>query len=813
MSKVDRTFEQPNLIGIERRLRAQNQNSAWVAENWRYDPRLMGFVNDRGWVPYNEELDVAATSNFVESEVVWSVYAWEKNGGSERYIIYETPTAIKYIKNQNNTGTILTKPLEVQQEYGINNRSVTDPGIQYIDAGNYVIIFNIPGNVPLKFFNRDRIEPFGYVVPPSPPRPIPPTANPLGGYASNGSDQATYTWTFTSTDSANDGYTVATWGITNYAGMDPGAQYADIDISDSEVFFDENRNRLKCAYKYKVAYVSDTGSESPASEGSTLITWIGQTDWQSASGALTELEYLASSTSRYYIPLHDIPTGPPGTVTRRIYRTKNLNLFSLNPETNPAEETYYFVDEIPNNCESYYLDLVPDSNLASEMPTINQTGLIPSSAKFATLWGNKLVLAGGVDSTAVYYSESGRFEQFGNDNYYNISGYGVGEITGLFPSANILYIFAKRGIFALIPDEQGGFYLTTISDSIGCIAHKSIQFVPGTGVVFLGPNGFYAISGNPQYDQVKILSISDGLAGYLDNTNLINCQVAASTYNARDQEYWCSLPTDGFNDPMTGFIYHAPIKTWTVRQNVPAACFTQLPEGFTLFGSNYETTIANISGYEDNAINYAVNNGLQVWCGRPTWGIKVTGTAESPTYAERQPPNTRFATAWLDFGDDDYKKEVLSVEIDYVETGGQAKPQLNCFIDYDRYPIQYSDGTVSTMIRNAEREPYGTFYLTQTQGSSATFAKAESAGPVRMLTVRYDVAPLHAVAFQFQIETSSTNAASLVSEKTGVTITPALNLGMKVCVLGYKVNYRYKGELKTYQAKFNTVANNQGGVY
>jgi hypothetical protein len=82
-----------------------------------------------------------------------------------------------------------------------------------------------------------------------------------------------------------------------------------------------------------------------------------------------------------------------------------------------------------------------------------------------------------------------------------------------------------------------------------------------------------------------------------------------------------------------------------------------------------------------------------------------------------------------------------------------------------------------------------------------------------MLTVRYDVAPLHAVAFQFQIETSSTNAASLVSEKTGVTITPALNLGMKVCVLGYKVNYRYKGEFKTYQAKFNTVANNQGGVY
>ena len=365
----------------------------------------------------------------------------------------------------------------------------------------------------------------------------------------------------------------------------------------------------------------------------------------------------------------------------------------------------------------------------------------------------------------------------------------------------------------MIPDEQGGFYLTTISDSIGCIAHKSIQFVPGTGVVFLGQNGFYAISGNPQYDQVKILSISDGLGGYLDNTNLINCQIAASTYNAKDQEYWCSLPTDGFNDPMTGFVYHAPIKTWTIRQEVPATSFTQLPEGFTLFGSNYETTIANLTGYEDNAINYAVNNGLQLWCGRPTWGIKVTGSAEDPTYAERKPPNTRFATAWLDFGDDDYKKEVLSVEFDYLETGGQAKPQLNCFIDYDRYPIEYSAGTVSTMIRNPERQPYGSFYLTQTQSGSATFDKANAAGPTRMLTVRYDVAPLHAVSFQFQIETTTTNAASLVLDEKGDSITPALNLGMKVCVLGYKVNYRYKGELKTYQAKFNQMANSRGGTY
>ena len=808
MSKVDRTFEQPNLIGIERRLRAQNQNSAWVAENWRYDARLMAFINDRGWVPYNEELNVTATSNFVEGEVVWSVYAWEKNGGSERYIIYETPTAIKYIKNQNNVGTILTKPLEVQQEYGINNRSLTDPGVQYIDAGNYVIIFNIPGNRALKFFNRDRIEPFGYVVQPPPPTPITPSRVSMGKVDAS----SAYTWAFTTTDEDTGTYSVGVWGYGNSAGMDPGAQFGDLtDDAKGSAIQTNLLHNLKCSYKYKIAYVSDTGSESPASEGSKLISWLGQMDGDGGDDANEETFNLSSS--RFFLPITNIPIGPEGTLTRRIYRTKNLNLFSIDPASAPAEETFYFVDEIPNNCETFYLDMASDVNLASEMPTINETGTMPVDTKFATLWGNKLVLAGGIDSTAIYYSESGRFEQFGNDNYYNISGYGVGDITGIFPSANILYIFARRGIFALIPDEQGGFYLTTISDSIGCIAHKSIQFVPGTGVVFLGQNGFYAISGNPQYDQVKILSISDGLGGYLDNTNLINCQIAASTYNAKDQEYWCSLPTDGFNDPMTGFVYHAPIKTWTIRQEVPATSFTQLPEGFTLFGSNYETTIANLTGYEDNAINYAVNNGLQLWCGRPTWGIKVTGSAEDPTYAERKPPNTRFATAWLDFGDDDYKKEVLSVEFDYLETGGQAKPQLNCFIDYDRYPIEYSAGTVSTMIRNPERQPYGSFYLTQTQAGSATFDKANAAGPTRMLTVRYDVAPLHAVSFQFQIETTTTNAASLVLDEKGDSITPALNLGMKVCVLGYKVNYRYKGELKTYQAKFNQMANSRGGTY
>lgn len=92
------------------------------------------------------------------------------------------------------------------------------------------------------------------------------------------------------------------------------------------------------------------------------------------------------------VPLTSIPTGPSGTLARRIYRTKN------------GGSTYYLVAEIADNVTTTFTDNVPDTALTTAAPLENRNG------KQVNLSGIPLGPAGVVIARRIYRTVAGGVE-------------------------------------------------------------------------------------------------------------------------------------------------------------------------------------------------------------------------------------------------------------------------------------------------------------------------------------------------------------------------------------------------------------------
>lgn len=189
--------------------------------------------------------------------------------------------------------------------------------------------------------------------------------------------------------------------------------------------------------------------------------------------------YYVSDTAGYYVG--GSPIANPGTF-RYIRITAGARYTSATPTTLAMEDIY-------------------DSSIVRELPP---------KARYITLYGNVLVAANividdqetgkdGQGENRIRWCDltiGGSVETFAPFNSELVGNTGEGEITGVYGSTTRVIVFKSQQVYYLEGTLISGGYriYSTLSNGIGCIAHRSIIELKGS-CIFLSEFGFYAVNG------------------------------------------------------------------------------------------------------------------------------------------------------------------------------------------------------------------------------------------------------------------------------------------------------------------------------
>jgi len=626
--------------GVDQRL-VTPRGSARSIVNMRLDRADVGWINDRGWEPMHPP---QSYPKFTPEQVepIYSLFVWTKHQGAEVYILTEQNGTLSH--THGNPGTVsATTPIQHILQYERVQPKSDDPGTQYAPFGNMLLILNGHDRM-LKFRGGKRVEPFGFTS--KPPSPVVFQPDPTY-YSGAGNKNASGTIPLR---------------LTNRIGLGK----TDLTLTT----YDTNR------FYYRVSYITNTGSESPMSE--PVIA-----DW----GFEDEDERY-----RYGVMLRDIPTGPRGTMARRVYRTKNLNLID-----DAAQAVYYFVSEIRDNVTTDFVDVVPDSDLVTLAPSALDSSIVSNTYKYAVVWNDRMWLAGGAGTgTKLIYSQRGAVEQFPTFNSFEVGVREGGDITGVYSYFNTLIVMRERAIDFVISNQDGTqFNCTTLVPQIGTTATNTVKMVPGYGLVFLSYDGLYRIMGVPGASSASqtVENIGHEVQKELKRVSLGALARSTGSYSAKEQEYWVHYPVDGDSKPTRGTVLHLDRKQFSFRNDNGTAtpgsfrfnAIATHPRGWFLLAPETITVGTGVL----NQIQ-AYNVGVQVWSALRTQGRSYILNDSDGFWVRAgvvfgDPLTATYASAWEAFGDNSVKKRPLSVEIQgkvqgnllhQIGTGADWKPGL-----------------------------------------------------------------------------------------------------------------------------------------
>jgi len=616
--------------GIDQRWKS-NPSNAGDIKNLRVEETGLGWLNDRGWEPLimpKKGTTISLPLGLVDiKDPVRFLSVWSRHNGAEVYYLYERNGKLKY--DFGNVGSAASREIILDSDRNIPKSN--EPGTQIIPFNRFALIIN--GNDrPIKFWGRDSTTPFGWSQRPNTPSLFDPEPD-----AKEDFDQLS---------SGKIGFVIN--ASTNTIGVG-GAD--DNDIS---------------TYKYKVSFISDTGSESPLS-GAIGRSW--KIDNANQEG--------------YWSPmLSDIPIGPQGTVARRIYRTKNLE--------NSAADIYYLVKQINDNSTLDWLDIMRDDVLLTQAPSENDSIILPQSLTVGASWNGCIWLAGGEENgTKIHFSDRYLPEQFNRFRFFDVGSRDGGAITALVPYYNSLIVFRENSIEAVSAIAEDEYTISTISNDIGTRATNSIVEVPAVGLFFLTPDGVYALQGGQSgagQITLEALDVSGGLHKEWKRLSEGSLARATATYSKREKEYWVHYPVDGDTENSRGAVYHSQSNSWSLRNlsdpkfsagtySGLGMYFTQLatdPEGWIVIGTypNYPYKSASVSDW----VGFP-GWGLQVWSANPYWGkyVDYIATNQQEDYniynAVKRDEDCLYESVFDDMGDDSIKKRIISVEVEMVTQG------------------------------------------------------------------------------------------------------------------------------------------------
>ena len=688
----------------------QDAAFATVAENLTVDQRTGGFSTRVGYERYIPSL-AAGFVPFQTTTYVYSIHAAQDLArGARESILFEEGgnLTLFYQSGQQRllrvlaTGRHVPRPTEASSWY-----TSTPHGTLITNGHDFpVLVYPWPLGDAAESSGAiaSCIRDFGFRTQPQAPQPY--VVAPLATPTTSGTTVGTHLWYSRSPEAVDPVLTPgARWGM----GFSLGGSSLDTGAT----------------FNVAVAYVTDTGSEGPLSD-------IGSVSWELPNTAAGFWYAFASS----------IPTGPPGTVARKIYRTKNLHEDS--PDA--GNDNLYFTTLIRNNFDLLHVETVRPVNLISPAPAI-PTGVMPAPrARFSAYWEGRVWLDGGPDDpTSLYYSEEGLIEQFPVVNAFTLTGEG-GGITGLFSHAGALFVFRENAIDAAIRREDGGFSVVTVVPGIGTLAPHSIAAVPGLGLVFLGRDGVYALTGTLTSGGSTVEAV------YLSATVREDLQVRVTTgcearswavYWPQQREYLLWVPVDGYDRPNMGFVLHADKtaqldrEAWTTRPPDPDTGLAQWPVGSITVDASGTPVFGHNRGFEAATGNDPVPAGLFVLSARRALGGTFTG--ETFTYAD--PPLSRYKTAWWDGGEPATLKAVQYVVV-HLMTTGDPTLTVRHYRDGGLTPVE--ERTYKAQPPTATDVPV---LGTVTMDSDALWTRE------RLVPIRVGVAPGKAFSFCWEFET------------------------------------------------------------
>ena len=694
--------------GFETRLPQTPDNGGQV-QNWTLDRTTGGWSSRIGYEPFR--VDASDWTPFTNCGPVSSIHVGRSlAGGARDFILFEEDGNLHLLYQA--AGTLVLRTLAT----GRTIPAPTESSSWYTDTPHGTVITNgserpvIVRPWPLGTTAEATstiaqcIRPFGFDAPAAAPtphlvKPYPPlTGGPPPTYAPPAAGGAGRT---------------TLWCPQQALAIPDGGQYG-LGFANNLSGSDGDKPAL---FGYAVSYVSNTGSEGPSS---TLAS-VGWALEEDAFGF------------RHAVTL-DLPTGPDGTVARKLYRTSNYAASAVDA----GDTTLYFIDLVRNNVETTFFDATLTAALGQSAPDI-ATGPLPSPrARFSAMFNGCLFLDGGSDEPrTLFYSAPGLIEQFGSDAYIELSSQG-GGITALFGNYTTLLVFRENGIDVVQGDYTSGFTVTTISSSVSCRAPRSVQAIPGVGVVFLASDGVYAITGGvvggAVNDVVPLTTLQDG---FIERITPDCHPRAIGIYTEKHREYQLYVPVDGNDRSDEALVLHLDriplvesVSPWSTRLGFPVGAAATLYDGTVVFGHH--------TG--DESGNAESQRGLFVISGKRALGSTLS-TGPAPTLEYDAPATSIYRSAWFAAGDPQIQKQVSYVTI-WILTTGDAGITMRHYKDFSLTPV---------IERTYKAQPPDAGELATLDSAtlgSATYRDA------RLVPLRYSVAHQSAAWFCFELFTT-----------------------------------------------------------
>ena len=332
-------------------------------------------------------------------------------------------------------------------------------------------------------------------------------------------------------------------------------------------------DRRRVGWQYKVTYVNERGQESEASNASNVAMFMNGTGKWNQHG-------------KCFITVH-LPRGPAECVARRIYRTRNLYNSKGSMVSKGRSTRFYFLKEIQDNMTEVFVDGHPDTSLGSLLAT-RQLGSYPPGTRYLASFKNTMFTAGGSQNN-VHFSAPNFPEVFPDRNVLHVGDADGGPITGMWATRNALVIFKSRGIYLIKSDSRGRFVAQTLNKDIGCWAPNSIGEVPGLGLVFLSERHVCLLEGALENTGTitGVVKLSTEIPNQMELINTSAAIRAAGVVYLKDNEYWLSVPTHGSRVNNLLLVYHYKVGAWSVRKDVPVGCAVTSRDhrGYLFFGT------------------------------------------------------------------------------------------------------------------------------------------------------------------------------------------------------------------------------------
>ena len=614
----------PIALGMEERL-PQSPDSAELIQNMTFEPRTRGWDTRIGYETY---FPIPAAQFPLHSELpfkVESVYCWSKYSGAKKFLFAEGSTtqvgnSTLYLIRcpANVTGNL---PIGYTLEANRPSSAFNDFSTQYVPAGDYLVILNgVSRAIKMSLWPFDYQNPAG--------------ENPVKALGFQGVPAAPSPWGVMGDD------TKILPGKNVFMRVGSTSDEGGIGTLSTDKYIG--------SYNWRVSFVSETGSESPLSPASSNV------DWEASDNLTTKT-----------VCLIEIPTGPKGTVARRIYRTKDMS--------DGMSATHYFVGQLDNNIETVFFDHVPDTALGAEAPENTSSIAMPApKARFGAMFNNCLFLDGGANATpGIVFSNPGKIDQFSLLDFMEFgSSYG-GSVTALHSHYNALLVFRERSIES-VSGTYPLFATGSVAQGIGCVGPGSVVEVPSLGVMFISQDGIYLLHGGFEGgSKLELLKLSEGLneTWRKVNKSLLNKAVAAYSQKWREVHFY--LPTQGEDRLNLGIVYHLDKQCFSVRHGFPVNCLTVTPDGDFVFGHN--------KGKSDDA---ADETGLFVISRVRHAGYSRANENDTPT--EAPAVLSKFHSPAHDFGAGEVKKFVKYVYLYALTHGGDNQITLRYCLD-DEY--------------------------------------------------------------------------------------------------------------------------------